>query len=158
MKILIVFFLQSEPAVIDAVTSHFSEGLTTIQVVIISFITYVIGVFVQYGVSWLLRRTDVKNDRKMKIAEISIAKEISIFKSLVELRGFQKNESAELLDSIQTLQIQLNNDRILFSTHFYKAAQEIVEYFSIVAGDYTRKDVKKESSLFDSLYDSFHNK
>ena len=153
---LFVNYLQSEPIILNTVADHMSSGLSTVQIVIISFITYVVGAFVQYLVSWFLRKTDVKNDRKMKIAEISIAQEVDIYKALVKLRGYQKYESKDLLASIQQLQIQLSNDKILFSKQFYKVAQDLVDYFAIIAGDYTRKDVNKELSLFDALYDSFH--
>lgn len=151
-----VYYLQSAPAVLETVTNHMSEGLSTIHIVIISFITYVVGAIVQYWVSWFLRKTDVKNDRKMKIADISIAQEVDIYKALVKLRGYQKYESKDLLVSIQDLQIQLSNDKILFSKQFYQVAQDLVDYFAIVAGDFTRKDINKEKSLFDALYDSFH--
>ena len=157
MLLYIVHYLQSEPSVIEAVANDVSKGLSTSQIVFISLLTYFLGAFVQYVVSWLLRKTDVKNDRKMKITDISIKEEVEVYRLLIDLRGFQKHESANLLCSIQTIQMRLSNDKILFSKSFYNAAQGIVEYFSIVAGDFTRKDVSKETSLFDVLYKSFHN-
>lgn len=149
--------LQSEPAVIEAVANDISKGLSTSQIVFFSLLTYFLGALVQYMVSWLLRKSDLKNDRKMKIAEISITEEVAIYRLLIGLRGFQKNESADLLNSIQSIQLRLSNDKILFSEKFYRAVQEILDYFSIVASDYTRKDVSKEVTLFDVLYKSFHN-
>lgn len=149
--------LQSEPAVIEAIANDISKGLSTSQIVFFSLLTYFLGALVQYVVSWLLHKSDLKNDRKMKIAEISITEEVAIYRLLIGLRGFQKHESMDLLNSIQSAQLRLSNDRILFPEKFYRAAQEVLDYFSIVAGDYTRKDVSKEVSLFDVLYKSFHN-
>ena len=150
-----LILLQTEPQVLGNITESVSNGLTVAQVILISLGTYFLGLFAQYAVSLLLKRADVKNDRKMKIAELSIANEVNTYKLLIQLRGYQNGDSALLLSAIENLNIILNNDKLLFSSKFHKAAEDIVEYFSVVCGDFTKKDIQKEKKLFDILYSSF---
>ena len=147
--------LQTEPQFLGDISEAVSKNLTVGQVVIISICTYLLGALVQYFVSVFLKKVDVKNDRKMKIAELQISKEISTYKSLVLLRGYQKGESSRLLSDIETLNVTLNNDKLLYSRKFHRASEDVIEYFSLVCGDFTKKDIHKETKLFDALYNTF---
>ena len=149
--------LQAEPQMLDKISEAVSKGLTVEQVVLVSIGTYLLGVLAQYFVSLLLKKADVHNDRRMKITELAIQCELSTYHSLVKLRGFQRGDASQMLSMIETLNVELSDNKLLYSKKYHKEAIDIVEYFSVVCGDFTKKDVNREKKLFDALYNSFNN-
>lgn len=149
--------LQAEPQMLEKISEAVIKGLTVWQVVFISIVTYLLGVLAQFLVSLLLKKADVHNDRRMKITELAIKCEVSTYQSLVKLRWFQRGDASQMLSMIEKLNIELSDNKLLFSKKYHKAATEIVDYFSVVCGDFTKKDVKREKRLFDVLYNSFNN-
>lgn len=152
-----ILLLQAELPVLGDISDAVSEGLTVWQVVGISIATYLLGFLAQYIVSLLLKRADVHNNRRMKITELAIQHELSTYRSLVKLRGFQRGESSQMLSEIESLNVSLSDNKLLFSKRYHKAATDIVEYFSVVCPDFVKKDVQREKKLFDALYNSFYN-
>lgn len=158
MMLLSAVILQLEPHVVDKVTEVVSGNLTAWQVIVISLITYFVGYLLQLGLSLLLKKVEIQNDRKKRIAELAITKEVEIYQSLIKLKGYQKGEAIELLDTLETLNLSINLERILLSKRYISSVEEILEYFSVICADFSKKDIKREQVLFDSLYKSFHDK
>lgn len=153
----VALLFQAEPPVLEKISDAVSNGLSFWEIVFISLGTYFLGVVAQYGVSLLLKKADLHNNRRMKITEEAIKHELDTYRSLVKLRGFQRGDSSEMLSAIEALNISLSDNKLLFSKKYHKAATDIVEYFSVVCGDFIKKDVKKEKKLFEAIYNSFYN-
>ena len=131
-------------------------GLKGWQVIAFAIITYLVCMFLQYWLSLLVKNKDVSNDRKMKIADLSISAGVELFQGLDHLRSFQKTEVDQMLDQIQSLYLLLNSNKVLFSKSLYTKADMILSYFSDLCADYTKKDIKREMSLFEDYIKAFN--
>ena len=100
------FFLQVEaPSILnEAASGSVTDSLGTI---IIAFISYLVCALIQYFLSLLLKKRDVRNDRQMKITDMTLEKEMELFNKLDHLRTFQKGENHQILDEIVVIKVLL---------------------------------------------------
>ncbi len=92
----------------------------------------------------------------MKIADITIQKEIELFSKLDHLRTFQKGEGQEMLNELENIRGLLSQNRLMYRKGLSKVADEITDYFSVLCTDFSKKDIKKEVSLLNKYRDQFY--
>lgn len=151
-----VFFLQVDaPSVINEAVSN-PESLSP-KVLLIALLSYLVCAVIQYYVSVLLKRRDMRNDRQMKIADLTVEKEIELFKKLDHLRTFQKDENQQLLSELENIRELLGQNRLMYRKELSTIADEFTDYFSIVCTDYSKRDLKKELKLLDKYRNQFYS-
>lgn len=153
---MIFYLLQIDsPTVLSEAVS---ETGASFPMVFIALISYLVCAIIQYVLSVLLKQRDVKNDRQIKIADLTLKKEIELFTKLDHLRTFQKEENHALLSEIESIQELLSQNRLMYRKDLYNIADEITDYFAILCKDYSKKDLKKEIKLLDKYRDRFYSK
>lgn len=126
------------------------------EFVIISVVTYLICALIQYVLNLFLKKKDISNDRSMKIADLSIEKEIELYRKLEHLRTYQKGEGQALLSDLEFIRELLNSNRLLYKKRIYSIADKYADYFSTVCTDYSRRDINKELRLLEEYRNLFY--
>lgn len=126
------------------------------RIIIISLLVYLISMLIQHLLNLNLKKKDIKYNRQMKITDICLAEEIELYKRIDQLRVFQKEDKHKMLDEIEVINNYLNTNRILIRKDIYKNAQELIDYFTKVCGDFSKRDIKLEAELLNKYKNSFY--
>ena len=152
-----LFLLQAEvPSLINETVLN--SDTFSVKTVLIALVSYVVCASIQYFLSLLLKKRDVRNERQMKIADLTLQKELELFEKLDHLRTFQKEENHQLLDEIVGIKDLLAHNRLMYRKQLYKTADETIDYFSKLCTDYSKRDPNKELKLLDKYRDQFYEK
>lgn len=150
------FILQVEsPSLVGEVVSN--SGSLSWRIVLFSLLSYLICAGIQYVLSLLLKKRDVRNNRQMKITDITIEKEMELFSKLDHLRTFQKGEGLKMLNELECIRELLGHNQLMYRKGLSKIADELTDYFSVLCTDFSKRDMKKEINLFNKYRDQFYS-
>lgn len=94
--------------------------------------------------------------RRKLIFEQSINIEKEIFKKVDSLSDFTRNECPQLIESVNAIRDELNESRLFFDDKVYKSIDNILNYFTEIAGDFRKKNISKEILLKKKYIEAFH--
>ena len=94
--------------------------------------------------------------RRKLIFEQSINIEKEIFKKVDSLSDFTRKECPQLIESVNAIRDELNESRLFFDDKVYKSIDNILNYFTEIAGDFRKKNISKEILLKKKYIEAFH--
>jgi Icc-related predicted phosphoesterase len=119
----------------------------------INLITTIINIISQHRLK--------NKDKKIISFKIKEEKRILIFEAIYQkldkMTFFSgKDDSENLLKSIQETEKNISSNKIYIGKKELKLMYNVTDYFKTVASDYRKKDYASEIKLFDKLSDTFN--
>lgn len=105
---------------------------------------------------WALLNKSRKDKRMILIEEKRIKILEQLFQSLDGLTLFDNSQDQELLSRIKDINKFVTQNKIYIPNEFQKFSNEILDYFKNVLTDYRKKDIEKETKLFNKFCNAFN--
>lgn len=103
-----------------------------------------------------LKNKEKHNHKANLIAEKAIVIHKEIFDEIVELTLFDRNEIPQLCTKISVVRGKVQREKIYFNKPLLKTVNNILDYFLIVAVDFSKKDLKAEESYLNTYSKQFN--
>lgn len=105
---------------------------------------------------FILKNKDKSNHKANLIAEQAIDIQKKVFNNLNDLSLCNASQQRQLLSKIQGIKKEILRNRIYFPKSLFKTSFKILDYFMIVAGDYSKKDVQFETKTLTQYSEQFN--
>ena len=91
----------------------------------------------------------LKEDKRLKMLE-------QLFQSLDKLTLYDRQDSEAMLVEVKNINTFISKNKLYIPSKFQEISNEILDYFKNVMTDYRKKDIAKESKLFEKYYNEFN--
>lgn len=124
------------------------NGTNGLMITLIVFLSInIIALIAKYFLDKSLKKHEIKITKKISITELAIKIESELFLKLEKLKGFQKNESHEMLDAIIEIESFIASSRLFICKKIIVITNDYLDYYKKVVSNFNEKDIKKEKEF-----------
>ena len=123
---------------------------------LIVLLTNIVVTIIKYYLDRQHARQAALLQRRKLIFEQSINIEKEIFKKVDSLSDYTREECPQLIQSVNSIRDELNESRLFFDDKVYESIDGILNYFTEIAGDFRKKNLRKEIKLKKKYIEAFH--
>lgn len=141
----------------DLITGTLGDNEKTLLISLLVLVTIniLLEIF-RFGSRWILSNKEKNDKRHLLIEEKRIKILEQLFSSLDKLTLYDRSESDLMLDDIKAISKYLTRNKIYIPKEFEKHSNDILDYFKNVVVDYRKKNIEKETKLFNKYCNAFN--